>query len=57
MNLTSQLNQQPIERNRKLLRGIKRTLAIEEEILTSPLSHRFETALERIKHDDLTTGR
>lgn len=56
-NLTSQLNQQTTERNRKTLRGIQRALAVQEEILTSPLSRRFETALERIKRDDLATGR
>jgi hypothetical protein len=56
-DLSNNLNQQPTERTRKTLRGITRVLSIEEEILTSPLHSRFGHALERVRREDLTTGR
>lgn len=56
-NLTNQLNQITTERSRKTLRAIQRMLALQEEILTSPLSRRFATALDRIKREELGSGR
>lgn len=56
-DLSNNLHQQSPERTRKTLRGIIRVLSIEEEILTSPLHLRFVHALDRVRREDLTTGR
>lgn len=45
------------EQNRRLLRAIQKLLATEEEILTSPLTKRYERRLETLRKEELRTGR
>ena len=56
-NLSTNLHRLAPDQNQRLLKGIQSVLATEQEILTSPLTKRYERRLEQIRKQELRTGR
>jgi len=56
-NLSSNLHRLAPDQNQRLLKAIQSVLSTEQEILTSPLTKRYERRLEQIRKQELRTGR
>jgi hypothetical protein len=55
--LTNNLHRQAPEQNQRLLRAIQQILATEQELVTTPLTKRYERRLEQVRKEELRTGR